>query len=194
MKYISKKSGDTDFSNNEQLPHVLLDLACYKYNDLIQRSLLLLDRYYTANTDIFQKALQSWLLLTPQSIDFFNMVDSLSMSMTSYLKSLSSTADGISPLKELTKYLWLEDEVEGFEPHQINQSIILSFGMIICLHRQSLWCFFLIIKLRGQCYLGLILGFNQLKISTYVAIPIYNCYHEVRILYYIFMQAFFQMC
>ncbi len=150
LKYISEKTSDTDLSNNDQLPHVLLDLACYKYNDLIQRSLLLLDRYYTCETDIFQKALQSQLLLTPQSIELYNTIENLFLKLTSYLRSGSDEDDaakGPSPVKMLTKYCWLEDEVEGFEPHQINRNIILSFGKveiimaklcIVCIHHVSI--------------------------------------------------------
>ena len=132
LEYIAKKSGDTDLSNHDQLPKILLDLACYKYNDLIQRSLLLLDRYYTANTDIFQRALQSWLLLTPQSTELYNTVEKLFLKLTSSLRSGSGEIDdqdeGPSPVKILTEYCWLQNEVEGFEPHQINRNIILSFG------------------------------------------------------------------
>ncbi len=133
LKFISEKTSNTDLSNNDQLPHVLLDLACYKYNDLIQRSILLLDRYYTSKTDIFQRALQSQLLLTPQSIELYNTVEKLFLKLTSYLRSGSDEDDadkGPSPVKMLTKYCWLEGEVEGFEPHQINQSIIISYGKI----------------------------------------------------------------
>ncbi len=134
LKFISEKTSDTDLSNNDELPHVLLDLACYKYNDLVQRSLLLLDRYYTSKTDIFQRAVQSQLLLTPQSIELYNTVEKLFLKLTSYLRSgscpvESETGSCPSPVKMLTKYCWLEEEVEGFEPHQINQKIILSFGM-----------------------------------------------------------------
>lgn len=120
-------------SNDDDLPQVLLDLACYKYNDLIQRSLLLLDRYYTSKTDILQRALQSQLLLTPQSIELYNTVEELFLKLTSYLRSGSSpdqiNSGDPSPVEMLTKYCWLEEEVEGFEPHQINRNIILSFGM-----------------------------------------------------------------
>ena len=127
-------TGDTDLSNDEQLPQVLLDLACYKYNDLIQRSLLLLDRYYTSKTDIFQRALQSQLLLTPQSIELYNTVEESFLKLTRYLRSGSSpdesnAAKDPSPIKMLIKFCWLEEEVESFEPHQTNQGIILSFGM-----------------------------------------------------------------
>ena len=132
MKHISEPSGDTDLSDHGELPNVLLDLACYKYSDLIQRSLLLLDRYYTSKTDIFHRALQSQLLLTPQSIELYNTVEGLFLKLARYLRSGSSPDEDAnrddSPVKLLTKYCWLEDEVEGFEPHQINRSIILSFG------------------------------------------------------------------
>ena len=132
IKYISEQTGDTDLSNDGQLPNVLLDLACYKYSDLIQRALLLLDRYYTSKTDIFQRALQSQLLLTRQSSELYNTVEGLFLKLTHYLTSGSSPDEDAStedsPIKVLTKYCWLEDEVDGFEPHQINRNIILSFG------------------------------------------------------------------
>ena len=116
LKLISRNTGDTDLSNNNQLPYVLLDLACYKYDDLVQRSLLLLDRYYTSKTDIFQKALQSQLLLTPQSIELYNTVEKLFLKLTRYLRSGSTPDESdankdSSPVELLTMYCWLEDEV-----------------------------------------------------------------------------------
>lgn len=120
---------DTDLSTDKHLPSVLLDLANYKYDDLVQRSLLLLDRYYTSQTDIFQKAFQTQLLKTAESSKLYNTVEGLLLKLATFLRSGSTEAIlGPSPVKELTQYCWLEDEVEGFEPHQINQNIILSFG------------------------------------------------------------------
>ena len=131
LKYIGKRTDESDLSGNEKLPSVLLDLANYKYDELVQRSLLLLDRYYTSQTDIFQKALQTQLLKTVESSELYNTIEGLLLKVTLFLRSGSSTEamQEPSPVKELTKYCWLENEVEGFEPHQINQNIILSFGM-----------------------------------------------------------------
>ena len=132
LKYIGKRTDESDLSGNEKLPSVLLDLANYKYDELVQRSLLLLDRYYTSQTDIFQKALQTQLLKTAESSELYNTIEGLLLKVTLFLRSGSSAAEAMqepSPVKELTKYCWLENEVEGFEPHQINQNIILSFGM-----------------------------------------------------------------
>ena len=132
LKLIGQHTGNSDLSNNNQLPYILLDLACYKYDDLVQRSLLLLDRYYTSKTDIFQRAFQSQLLLTPQSIKLYNTVEKLFLKLTRYLRSDESDIDkDSSPVEKLTEYCWLMDEVEGFEPHEINRNIILSFGMAL---------------------------------------------------------------
>ena len=109
---------------------MLLDLAHYESPDLIQHSLLLLDRYYTAESDIFQKATKSQLLQTDQSAIIYNKV--VGGDLIAYLRTGSGDVHNFSyPIEELTNNCWLEGEVEGFEPHQINQNIILSFGITI---------------------------------------------------------------
>jgi len=130
LKYISERTDDSDLNTNEHLPIVLLDLANYKYDELVQRSLLLLDRIYTSGTDIFQKALHTQLLKTVESCSLYNTIEQLFLRLVAFLRIGSSgIVESPSPIEELTKYCWLENEVEGFEPHQINQNIILSFGM-----------------------------------------------------------------
>ena len=108
---------------------MLLDLAQYESPDLVRHSLLLLDRYYTTESDIFNKALKTQLLKTDQSIAFHNKVEGLMLDLIAYFRTGSGDKDkSSSPIQELTKSCWLEGEVEGCEPHQINQNIILSFG------------------------------------------------------------------
>ena len=123
MRQISAK-------RDKHLPGTLLDLANYKYDKIVQQSLLLLDRYYTSETDIFEKAMKSQLINTYESTQMYNRLKDLLLRLVGFLRS-SGVADdsGPSPVAVLTKYCWLENEVEGFEPHEINQSIILSFGM-----------------------------------------------------------------
>lgn len=131
MDTISKSK--TDELEHGHLPEILLDLANYNYDKLIQHSLLLLDRHYTAQTDILQKAIHTQLLKTPESNELYRTVNGLLLNLIAFLSSGSETGmdgDVPSPLSVLTKYCWLEDEVAVFETHQINQSIILSFGMI----------------------------------------------------------------
>ena len=134
LKDISHRRNDPDLSNNKELPNILLDLANYEHNELIQHSLLLLDRCYSSESDIFERALESQLLLTTESIEFFNKMEVLVPKLIAYLQTGFDEGvkdDDSSPVRELTTYCWLEDEVEGFEPHQINQNIILSFGKFL---------------------------------------------------------------
>lgn len=132
LKFITMRVDSLDLSFEQHLPEILLDLANYKYQHLIQHSLLLLDRYFSSQSDIFNKALQTQLLLTPQSIQFYNTIEKLFIDLMAFLRSGSgavNTGQDPSPVEVLTEHCWLEAEVEGFEPHQVNQNIILSFGM-----------------------------------------------------------------
>ena len=131
LNYITQEENDVDLGGHCELPNILLDLANYKHEKLFQHSLLLLNRYFTSQCDVFEGALQAQLLRTPQSCELYNTVEGLFLELLAFLRS-GSRADAWkdpSPVKLLTKYCWLEEEVEGYEPHQINQNIILSFGM-----------------------------------------------------------------
>ncbi len=60
-----------------------------------------------------------------------NQIESLLVNLGSYLQSgdsMITKTNSLSPLEVLTNFCWLEEEAVGYEPHQINQRIILSFG------------------------------------------------------------------
>lgn len=133
LKLACHQKADLDLRNCNQLPHILLDLANYECDDLIQYSIKLLDRCYTFETDILQKALQIQLLNHQKSVMLYNTVEHLVVPLVAYL-SIGTDDSGeedvseSSPIKALTDFCWLEGEVEGYEPHEINQNIIISFG------------------------------------------------------------------
>lgn len=131
LKSIVQKADGLDLSHHPQLPHRLLDLANYKHDDLSQRSLLLLDRYYTSQSGIFEIALHTQLLKTPQSCALYNTLEGVFLELLVFLQSGSRDEvwSDPSPVKLLTSHCWLEEEVEGYEPNEINQNIILSFGI-----------------------------------------------------------------
>lgn len=129
IDYITHTADSLDLSNHQHLPNVLLDLANYDHEDIFQHSLLLIDRYYTCQSDVFDRALQTQLLVTVGSCDVYNTMESLYLELIASLRSCSG--DDPSPVKALTTCCWLKEEVEGYEPHQINQNIILGFGMAL---------------------------------------------------------------
>ena len=110
------------YLEDDCLPNILLDIANYEDLDLVQDSLLLLDRYYSIESSMFQKALKSQLLVTKESKSLHDQI--------SIRTSEDVDLDGVKvcSLKELAESCWLKNEAIGYEPHQINQNIILSFG------------------------------------------------------------------
>lgn len=132
LQYITQEADGLDLSAHHQLPYTLLDLANYKQKELSRNSLHLLNRYFTSQSDVFVRAHQTQLLKTPQSCELYNTVEGLFLELLAFLRSdfESDNWKDPSPVKLLTRCCWLEEEVEGFEPHQINQNIILSFGII----------------------------------------------------------------
>jgi len=113
--------------DRHDFPEILLDLANYEDTDLIQNSLLLLDRYYSNETALFQKALKTQLLKTKKSKDLYDRIEKALPSLEKYF-TMEGDDEGLKLIEELTEKCWLTEEVEGFEPHSINQDIILSFG------------------------------------------------------------------
>lgn len=113
---------------DDSLPKILLDIANYEYRDLVQNSLLLLDRYYSRESSIFHKASTIQLLKTTESNDLYDKITKEVLPVLPHYFEAAADDEEQSPIKELAQRCWLKGEVEGFEPHQINQNIILSFG------------------------------------------------------------------
>ena len=128
----------------DELAPILFDLAMYENDDLVQGSFQLLDKIFSSELQLFQRAVQAQLLLTVESGRLYrNINDHLHLlrqylnpkthlfSQSTQQSTESMTVkrkDSESPLKELTEKCWLVGEAIGFEPHQQNQKIIFNFG------------------------------------------------------------------
>lgn len=118
------------------LASILLDLAMYGNDDLVQGSLQLLDKIFSSELHLFQRAVQAQLLIAEESVTLYQHIESQLHSLRQYLNPkrhlcsqlASQLPNKESPLKELIQKCWVEGEVIGFEPHQQNQKIIYNFG------------------------------------------------------------------
>lgn len=105
---------------------ILLDVANYEYPDLVQLSLLLINQYFSLESSLFHKALKCQLLENEESKHLYDVI------FRSGSEEGSQNEGVILPsMEQLTEACWLKNEF-GYEPHQINQNIILSFGKIMC--------------------------------------------------------------
>ena len=129
----------------DQLAPILFDLAMYENDDLVQGSFQLLDKIFSSELQLFQRAVQAQLLLTKESETLYqDIYDHLHL-LRQYLNPKICLYSQSTPehptesmivrrkdpelfLKELTEKCWLVGEVIGFEPHQQNQKIIYNFG------------------------------------------------------------------
>ena len=70
--YIEQPTCSTNIGHT--FPTLLLDLASYDDDQLIQESLHLLNRFYSAEITLFQKAIQTELLVTTNSEQVFEEI------------------------------------------------------------------------------------------------------------------------
>ena len=145
------KQADEGLQNSvlkqDDLAPILLDLAMYETDDLVQGSLQLLDKIFSPELHLFQRAVQAQLLITEKSERLYQDINEYLHLLRQYLNpkirlysqstpqpptepliTTVKSKDSESPLKKLTNKCWLEGEAIGFEPHQQNQKIIYNFG------------------------------------------------------------------
>ncbi|GFR73254.1 inositol 1,4,5-trisphosphate receptor type 3-like [Elysia marginata] len=130
-----RKLGDifteTDFFEKKELTDILLDLSSYDYDEMIRKSMFLLNRYYSAHKTLFQRAVQAQVLTTDESINVANRLDTLLPTLrrlaTSKLNS-DQTNELCAVIDQLIGMCHLKDEPE--EHHSMNQSILYNFGVL----------------------------------------------------------------
>lgn len=125
----------------DQLAPILFDLAMYENDDLVQGSFQLLDKIFSSELQLFQRAVQAQLLLTVKSGRLYQHIydhlhllrQYLNPKICQYSQSTpeqptESMIERRTLLKGLIEKCWLVGEAIGFEPHQQNQKIIYNFG------------------------------------------------------------------
>ncbi len=110
-------------------PDILLDIARYDCDELVQGSLHLLGRYFSSEISLFTKAIQTQLLETDESKRVFKEVEEKVPILRRYMSvdvEEDERAHLIEILRTFTKMCSLEGEEQ--EPHQQNQKILYNFG------------------------------------------------------------------
>jgi len=132
LKFIFSQSAyffESPNYTSTSFPDILIDLSCYDSNELVQGSMHLLNRFYSAEVTLFQKAIQTQLLVTEESQRVFTEIKKLLPD----LRHLLSVDAGESQRKEIiriistfTQMCVLKEDEE--EPHQQNQNILYNYG------------------------------------------------------------------
>ncbi|KAL4219957.1 hypothetical protein ACF0H5_020368 [Mactra antiquata] len=131
MKRLTEIFEITSFLKGYEITDILLDLSHYEYDDMVRKSMHLLNRHFSAYNNLFQRAVQAQVLITDFSVNVYKDIDE----KLPVLRRLSSNKLGDAEanqlagiLDDLIHYCHLEGEEE--EPHSMNQSILYNNGII----------------------------------------------------------------
>lgn len=113
------------------LPEIFLDVANYQEDELIQDSLHLLSRYFSSENTLFEKAIQTQLLVTDKSQKVFEEVGEKLPILRRYLSievKEKGRAEIVKILKRFTEMCHLEGDEH--EPHPQNQNVLYNYGQL----------------------------------------------------------------
>lgn len=117
------------FATHMPFPDILIDLSSYHSNELVQGSMHLLNQFYSAEEMLFQKAIQTKLLVTDESRRVFTEIRELLTPLRRHLSvnaGESERAEIIHILNTFAGMCVLQEDDE--EPHQENQKILYNYG------------------------------------------------------------------
>lgn len=131
MRRLTEIFEITSFLKGYDIVDILLDLSNYEYDDMVRKSMHLLNRYYSAHNNLFRRAVQAQVLITDGSVQVYKELEE----KLPVLRRLSSNKLGDTEANQLAKilndfihYCHLDGEEE--EPHAMNQSILYNNGII----------------------------------------------------------------
>ena len=116
-------------TDNKTFPEILIDLSKYQSEKLVLGSMHLLNRFYSAEVTLFEKAIQTQLLVTDESRRVFAEIEKLLPPLRHHLSvdaGESQRVEIIHTLNRFTKMCSLQEDEE--QPHQQNQNILYNYG------------------------------------------------------------------
>ncbi|XP_033761182.1 inositol 1,4,5-trisphosphate receptor type 3-like isoform X6 [Pecten maximus] len=131
MKKLNEIFDETAFLKGYDLVNVLKDLSHYQYDEMVRMSMHLLNRFYSAHNNLFNRAVQAQVCITDSSVSVYKELENILPKMRRYSTAKLSdnqTLELCGILDRLNKMCHLENEPE--EPHGMNQSILYNHGVL----------------------------------------------------------------
>ncbi|XP_064599288.1 inositol 1,4,5-trisphosphate receptor type 1-like [Liolophura sinensis] len=123
--------GTTAIFDIEQATTILLDLAQYKYEKMVCKSLDILNKLYSSRSDMFSLAVEAQVLMTHDSARVHREVQRTLPVLRRLARSKMSDAQEVlmcDMLTELAEFCHLPKAPD--EPHHMNQNIMISHGIL----------------------------------------------------------------
>ncbi|XP_076454279.1 inositol 1,4,5-trisphosphate-gated calcium channel ITPR3-like isoform X3 [Babylonia areolata] len=122
---------DTAFFRDYEITEILMDLSHYDYDEMVRKSMQLLNRYFSAHRTLFTRAVQAQVLITDASVVISSKLSTLlpALRRLATAKLTNDQAEELgSILDHLILFCHLDDELE--EQHNMNQSILYNHGVL----------------------------------------------------------------
>ncbi|KAK7486477.1 hypothetical protein BaRGS_00022278, partial [Batillaria attramentaria] len=122
---------ETAFFKDYNITDILKDLSHYNYDEMVRKSMQLLNRYYTAYRTLFTRAVQAQVLITEHSVEVSMKLDTVlpALRRLATAKLTTQQAEELSNILDQLIYMChLEGERE--EQHNMNQSILYNHGVL----------------------------------------------------------------
>ena len=121
-----------DYQGEDKFESILFDLTQYDNLDVVTASLRLLNNQYMVENNLFEKAIQTQVLVNKKSIIFFNQTREQLPQFRRLLKSTLTDSDVFNDLKAI-----LDSFIQACtlsnqnpEPHPQNQKILYNLGIL----------------------------------------------------------------
>ncbi|XP_067668084.1 inositol 1,4,5-trisphosphate-gated calcium channel ITPR2-like [Haliotis asinina] len=131
LKKLKEIFDETAFFKNYEMTEILLDLSHYEYDEIVRKSMHLLNRYFSAHHNLFSRAVQAQVLITDKSVDIVRQLEKLLPT----LRRLATAKLSMEQTEELSAYIdiltgmcHLEGETE--ENHMMNQNVLYNHGVL----------------------------------------------------------------
>ncbi|KAL5005127.1 hypothetical protein ScPMuIL_018583 [Solemya velum] len=131
LKKLKEIFDETAFLRGYDVVEILKDLAYYEYDVMVRRSMYLLNRFFSAHSNLFKRAVQAQVLITDKSMRIVVRLDVILPTLRRLATSKMTqqqTTELSSILDELSGMCHLEGESE--EPHTMNQGILYNNGVL----------------------------------------------------------------
>ena len=138
LKYIFSWCEFKFEDNHKSFQDILLDLAKYQDDDVVQTALHLLMQLYADEATLFSKAKQTQLLCTEQSMNEYKRVEKDLPTLQHHMSlETDESNEMVQILRGFTKMcVWDEEEQE---PNQQNQTLLCNFGRFLqCMKKMKI--------------------------------------------------------
>ncbi|XP_070173454.1 inositol 1,4,5-trisphosphate-gated calcium channel ITPR3-like [Littorina saxatilis] len=122
---------ETAFFGSYETTEILMDLSHYDYDEMVRKSMQLLNRYYSSHRTLFTRAVQAQVLTTDASVAVSEKLNHLlpALRRLSTAKLTNEQAEELGRiLDQLIALCHLDGELE--EQHNMNQSILYNHAVL----------------------------------------------------------------